>query len=220
MKSKKVKWRGIHTTQKKSNLKQAVTITNRLKQRSMSLPWITDDKRWAGFPGLAGTGKKIASYIPFSSKYVEPFAGSAKVYQEFLKRGDWAYDHVILNDISPYVTDWLKREFPEVKVTQEDFVKCIKHHDSKDTFFIFDIPWNKSFYDQEFSTFNRKNVREYSEELIELCKNLKARFIIASRVENTVFKKADFYHKTIKSIYVVSGNYPKVLLTSNFKLTR
>lgn len=210
------KWRGISTTQKVSNLRTAVTITNRLKQKSMSLPWINDAKRWAGFPGLAGTAKKIANLIPIITKYVEPFTGSAKVYQEYTKI--WNCPIVILNDLSPYVTRWLKREFPETKITNIDFAKCIKKHDSKRTFFLFDMPWNKGFYDQKFSMFNRKSVRDYSLELIELCENIKGKFIIASRVENNIFKKADFYHKTITSIYVVSGRYPKVLLTSNFKL--
>ncbi len=218
MKTKKTKWRGIHTTQKKSNLETPVTILNRLKQRSMSLPWIDDKKRWAGFPGLAGTSKEIASYIPFCSKYVEPFAGSVKVYQEWVKRDTWAWEEVILNDLSPYVCKWLRREFPEAKITNVDFVKCIKKHNSKHTFFMFDIPWNKSFYDQAFSMFNRKSVKDYGIELLEICQDLKGKFIIASRVENDVFRKADFYHKTITSNYVVSGHYPKQLLTTNFKI--
>lgn len=218
MKSTKTKWRGIHTTQKKINELEPITITNRLKQRTISLPRIDNDKRWAGFPGLAGTAKKIANLIIYTANYVEPFAGSVKVYQEFIKRGDWSYDSVILNDLSPFVCKWLRREFPDTKVTNEDFVKCIKQHDSRNTFFMFDMPWNKAFYDQTFSMFNRDCVKDYSLELLELCKNLRGKFIVASRVENDVFRKADFYHKTIKSIYVVSGHYPKVLLTSNFKI--
>lgn len=212
------KWRGIPTTQKITNLRTPVTIINRLGQKSMSLPWINDTKRWAGFPGLAGTAKKIIKFIPGITKYVEPFTGSAKVYQEYNKI--WNCPTVILNDLSPYVTRWLKREFPETKVTNIDFAKCVKKHDSKRTFFLFDIPWNKGFYDQKFSMFNRKSVSEYSKELIELCEDIKGKFIIVSKVENTPFRKADFYHKTITSIYVVSGHYPKILLTSNFKLIK
>ena len=218
MNNKKTKWRGIHTTQKKTNELEPITILNRFKQRSMSLPWIDDKKRWAGFPGLAGTSKEIASYIPFCSKYVEPLAGSVKVYQEWVKRDTWAWEEVILNDLSPFVCKWLRREFPEAKVTNVDFVKCIKKYDSKYTFFMFDIPWNKSFYDQDFSMFNRKSVKDYAVELLEICENLTGKFIIASREENDVFRKAKFYHKTITSKYVVSGHYPKQLLTTNFQI--
>ena len=216
----KKKWRGIATTQKKKHEVEAITIINRLGQKSITLPRIDDAKRWAGFPGLAGTAKKIAKLIPFTSKYCEAFAGSAKVYQEYLKRGDWNYEKIILNDTSPFVRKWLMREFPEVNVTSADFVKCIKKHDAKNTFFMFDIPWYKSYFDQGYASFNRKSVKEYSQELIDLCEDIKGYFIIASRVENKIFKDADFEHKTIKSIYVLSGHYPKVLLTSNFPLTK
>ena len=56
----KKKWRGIETTQEAINENKAVTIVNRLGQKSISLPRIDDGKRWAGYPGLAGTAKKIA----------------------------------------------------------------------------------------------------------------------------------------------------------------
>jgi len=211
----KTKWRGIETTQRKINETKARTITNRLGQLSMSLPRIDDKKRWAGFPGLAGTAKKIAKLIPFSATYVEPFAGSAKVYQEYLKRGDWNFNKVILNDTSKFVTDWLKENFKEAQVTSIDFNKCIRKHDSKRTIFIIDPPWVKSYYDQGFSSFNRKTVKDYDRELLELCENIQGKFIITTRKENLIMKKSRFKNKLIRSIYVVSGKYPQVMLTHN-----
>ena len=211
----KTKWRGIETTQKKINERKARTIINRLGQKSMSLPRIDDKKRWAGFPGLAGTAKKIAKLIPFTSTYVEPFAGSAKVYQEYLKRGDWNYSKVVLNDTSKFVTDWLKKEFKEAQVTSIDFGKCIKKHDSRSTIFVIDPPWTKSFYDQGFSSFNRETVKEYDQEILKLCQDIRGYFIITTRKENKIMKNSEFNHKIVKSIYVVSGKYPKVMLTHN-----
>jgi len=209
------KWRGIDTTQKAKNELRAVTITNRLGQKSMSLPRIDDEKRWAGYPGLAGTAKSIAAMIPYSTTYVEPFAGSAKVYQEFIKRGDWNFDRVILNDTSDFVNEWLNREFPEATTPAMDFAKCIKKYDSPYTTFIIDGPWIKSYYNQGFSSFNRESVKEYDQEIIKLCENIQGYFIITSRKENLIFKKSRFKNRLIKSIYVVSGKYPRVMLTHN-----
>lgn len=216
----KKKWRGIETTQTEINEDAAVTIVNRLGQKSISLPRIDDKKRWAGYPGLAGTAKKIAKLIPSSitttrSLYVEPFAGTAKVYQELVKWNSLWNGQSVLNDTSKFVTKWLKREFPAATVTKLDFLKCIKKYDSEQTIFIIDPPWVKSYYMQKFSSFNRDTVKDYSQEIVEACKSIKGKFIITSREENIAFKKAPFRHKTIKSIYVVSGKYPKVLLTHN-----
>jgi len=209
------KWRGIETTQKASNELRAVTITNRLGQKSMSLPRIDDGKRWAGYPGLAGTAKSIAAMIPYTTTYVEPFAGSAKVYQEFTKRGDWNFDRVILNDTSDFVNEWLNREFPAATTPAMDFAKCIKKYDGPYTIFIIDGPWTKSYYNQGFSSFNRDTVKEYDTEIVELCKSIRGYFIITSRKENKIFKDSGFNHKLIKSIYVVSGKYPRVMLSHN-----
>ena len=220
MPSVKKKWRGIETTQRRTNERKAITITNRLGQLSMSLPRIDDNKRWAGYPGLAGTAKKIAKLIPSSitttrSLYVEPFAGSAKVYQELIKWNSLWTVQSVLNDTSKFVTAWLKENFKGPKVTSIDFAKCIKKHDSRKTIFVIDPPWNKSYYMQKFSSFNRSSVREYDEELLELCENIRGYFIITTRKENTIMKNSEWNNKLVKSVYVVSGKYPRVMLTHN-----
>lgn len=210
------KWRGIKTTSERIGEAKATTIINRLGQKSISLPRIDDGKRWAGYPGLAGTARKIAKMIPSPCiKYVEPFAGTAKVYQEAMKRKNLNIKIALLNDKSEFVCEWLRREFPSAIISNNDFFDCINQWDSKDTFFLIDEPWNKSYYLQNFSSFNRKSVKEYDEEIIKLCKNMQGKFIITTRKENKIMLKSGFKNKLVKSEYVVSGKYPEVLVTTN-----
>ncbi len=209
------KWRGIKTTQIAKFEDEPKTIINRFGQKSISLPRIDDKKRWAGFPGITGISRKLARIIPFCWYYVEPLAGTAKVFQE-LKLTDLQIP--ILNDKSRFIFDWLKHEFPNVKVTQSDFIHCIKKWDSINTFFIIDHPWNKSYFDQKFSCFDRDSTKQYDEEILKLCEKLQGKFIITTRKENKRMLESGFYNKLCKSEYVVSGKYPEVLLTSNFKI--
>src|SRR2546428_3172207 len=207
--------RGIPTTLRKKNETKAKAITNRLGQLSVSLPRIDDKKRWSGFPGLSGWAKEIAYLIPNCKRFVEPFAGACKVFQELRKRKDITIETHILNDTSEFVTDWLEKYIAtdgNVIVTNYDFVVCIKEWDYEDTFLLIDFPWNKSFYQQSFSTFNRKSVNQYSHEVLDICRSFKGKFIITSRVENTILRNSEFNQKIIKSIYPLSGHYPKLLL--------
>jgi len=212
------KWRGIKTKSEKIGEYIPITITNRLGQKSIHLPRIDDKKRWAGYPGLAGTARKIAQMIPSPCiTYVEPFAGTAKVYQEALKRKDgFRIQTAVLNDKSNFIRVWLYKEFlSSAFISNDDFVDCMKHWDDEYTFFLIDPPWNKSYYLQKFSCFNRESVRKYDEEVIELCKNMKGKFIITTRKENKTMLKSGFRNKLVKSEYVVSGKYPEVLITTN-----
>lgn len=220
------KWRGIKTTSIPKHEDRAVTIKNRLGQLSFSLPRIDDGKRWAGFPGLAGTAKEIAKiiekYAADYTYYVEPFAGAARVYQE-LKKLKQTPRYYILNEKSDFINEWLHREFGyhhRTKIYKKDFAVCIKKYDSKDTLFLIDLPWVKSFYDQGFAVFDRNSVIEYEEEVLKLCKNIKGKFIITTREERIRMQKSGFKHKTITSIYKVSGKLPKVLLTHNLDLRK
>ena len=212
------KWRGIRTTSEEINEDEAVTVVNRLGQKTISLPRITDDKRWAGFPGLAGVAKEIAKMVPKCKYFVEPFAGTAKVYQELLKSKSTKYKYVILNDKSKFITDWLLKEIEELtEVTDWDYSNCIHHWDSKDTFFMIDPPWNKSYYDQKFSSFTKDTVKKYYQEIIEQCEDLKGKFIITTRKENKIMFNSKFKKILVESIYAVSGKYPKVLVTTNLE---
>lgn len=212
------KWRGIKTNPTTKNEHELVTITNRFEQKSVTLRRIDDQKRFAGYPGNTGISKKLAKLIPFCSKYVEPFAGTAKVFQELTKLwdGQGYPDKFVLNDKSKLVTDWLKKEFrnTDVSITTGDFRKCVLKHDSTDTVFLFDQPWFPSFYDQVFSCLDR-TIKEYDEDVLDLCRNLRGKFFITTRRENTRMRKSGFTNFFIQSEYVVMGKYPQVLITTN-----
>lgn len=215
---KKQKWRGIQTTQKVTNKLRAETIINRFGQKSISLPWINDKKRWAGFPGITGISRKIIKYIPSCLHYVEPFAGAAKVFQALQMSGKHKVKNFILNENSDYIYDWIKREFSGCQIGHIDFAVCMGLWDSKKTFFLIDPPWFKTYYDQFFSCFNRPSVKDYDNEIINICRKLKGTFIITTRKENKIMLNSGFNNYLLKSEYVVCGKYPQVLLTTNLKL--
>lgn len=214
------KFRGIPTTKQKINEKEAKTITNRLGQKSISLPRIDDKKRWGGYPGLAGVAKKIAKLIPNCLVFVEPFSGTAKVYQELIKRKDWSCQNVILNDKAKFIVDWLKKEMQYITVTNEDYIDCIKRWDSENTIFLIDSPYFKSYYDQKFSSFTEKSVNDYYKKIIKICREMKGKFIITTRKENPTMLNSEFTKRLIISDYVVSGKYPSVLITTNLEFKK
>ena len=211
------KWRGIKTTQIPKFEDDPKTIINRFGQKSISLPRIDDKKRWAGFPGITGISRKLARVIPKCRYYVEPFAGTAKVFQELPKS---KYAVAVLNDTSDFIFRWLSNEFLDenVEIHKNDFTNCIAVHDAPNTVFVIDHPWNKSYFDQKFSCFDRESVKDYDKEILKLCEKLQGKFIITTRKENKRMLDSGFYNKLCKSEYVVSGKYPEVLLTSNFKI--
>lgn len=227
----KGKWRGIPTSIEPKNELKPKTITNRLGQLSISLPRIDDKKQWAGFAGLSGTAKKIAGLIPDHDYYIEAFAGVGRVMQELIKMKP---DHsgIVLNDKSKFVYEWLMTNFKDkvLAITNDDFIACVKLWDSKRAFFLFDPPWSKSLYDQPFACFNRDSTNEYDSQIISLCSGIPHKnfnkegykiegdFMIASRKENMRMVRSGFNHILVKSIYPMSGHYPKVLITTNLKV--
>lgn len=207
--------RGIPTNTDAKNELVAKTITNRLGQKSVTLSRIDDGKRFAGYPGLSGVAKKIARIVPECFFYVEPFAGTAKVYQELsISR----FVKPILNDKSQFICDWLRNEMCLANVTSDDFSHCIQKYDSNSTVFVIDQPWFKSFYNQDFSCFDRKTVKEYDEEILSLCRSIKGKFIITTRKENIRMLNSNFNKYLVESIYVICGKYPKTLVTTNINI--
>ena len=211
------KWRGIKTTQIHKNENIPVTIVNRLGQKSLSMPRIDDKKRWAGYPSLAGTARVIAQLIPKCYYYIEPFTGTAKVYQMLSKE---KYKRAVLNDKSKFIYKWLQKEFKPYIITKDDFTDCILRWDNKKTFFLIDMPWYKSYYDQTFSCFDRNSVQDYDNEILELCEKMKGKFIITTRKENQRMLDSKFNNYLVKSEYVLCGKYPKVLLTTNLRFKK
>lgn len=213
-----IKWRGIPTTTTRKNEKTPKTINNRFKQLSLSLPRIDDKKRWAGYAGLTGVSRKIANLIPECGTYVEPFAGTAKVYQELLKQDPRKFNFAVLNDKAKFICDWLAKNFSNAYISRKDFTEIIDAWDFKNSFMLIDQPWNKGNYDQSFSCFDRENTKEYDDEILERCSKMVASFIITTRKENRRMLKSGFNNYLIQSEYVVSGRYPLVLITTNLEL--
>lgn len=210
--------RGITTNPNPRFEKELITTMNRFGQFTFTLPRIDDKKRWAGFPGNTGISRRLAKIIPPCVKYVEPFAGTAKVYQELIKLTEkQGYPgKFILNDKSKKISKWLQiLASLETKITCTDFITCVKKHDSKQTVFLFDPPWFKTYYDQIFSCFDRESVIDYDEQVLHLCHNMKGKFFITSRIENKRMKDSGFKNMLIRSEYVVAGKLPQVLITTN-----
>lgn len=210
--------RGIKTNPNVRFEKDLKTTMNRWGQFTFSLPRIDDKKRWAGYPGNTGISRKLAKLIPPCVTYVEPFAGTAKVYQELIKlveKQDYP-GKFILNDKSKKIAKWLQiLTALDTKITCTDFIHCIKKYDSKHTVFLIDHPWFQSYYDQIFSCFDRECVKDYDEQVLHLCNSIKGKFFITTRKENCRMRKSGFKNLLIQSEYVVSGKYPQVLVTTN-----
>jgi site-specific DNA-adenine methylase len=204
------KWRGITTTQIPKYELKAKTIVNRFNQKSLSLPRIDDKKRWAGYAGNTGISRKLARLVPKCDVYCEPFAGTAKVFQELCKMKKQKFQRVVLNDKSKFIYKWLIKELKTKKIPMlvwnVDFARCIADADIQGTsFFLIDPPWSKSLYDQIFSQFDRESVRKYDEELLDQLKFIQGKFMITSAKNNTIMKKSGFYNWYVRSEYVVSG---------------
>jgi hypothetical protein len=84
--------------------------------------------------------------------------------------------------------------------------------------YVIDQPWNKSYYDQKFSCFDRPSVQDYDKQVIAICGFLKGKFFITTRKENKVMLESPFNNYLIESEYVVCGKYPKTLITTNMEL--
>lgn len=213
------KWRGIPTTSIKKHEDKAITKINRFNQKTIKLPRIDDQKRWAGYPGITGISKKLALLIPRSFLYVEPFAGTAKVFQEIFRiNTNWKLQKFILNDKSKFVYEWLKKEldWDNTTILNLDFKEVIQTFDDLDTIFVIDQPWFRGSYKQDFSCFDRDSIKDYDNEIIALCKKIEGKFIITTRKENKIMLQSGFNNYLLESEYVVCGKYPKVLLTTNF----
>ena len=82
----------------------------------------------------------IGPYFPKSVYYVEPCAGLARTAK--YNRSE----KVVLNDKSAYSNHYCRKKFPNAIIENSDFIDCIKKYNSKDTFFLIDIPWRIDFY--------------------------------------------------------------------------
>lgn len=203
--------RGIRTNPNKKHESKLRIIKNRFGQYTLSLPRIDDKKRLAGYPGLTGWSRALASMVPICKFYVEPLAGMAKVYQALDKS---KIKYAILNDKAKPLIPILKQCFPGANITNTDFIYCIKKYDTPETFQLIDVPWYANYYAQGFSTFTEKSIKTYDEKVLDVCKTLTGKFIITSKPKS-IFRKSDFTTAIIKSEYAVCGNYPELMITTN-----
>ena len=178
---------------------------------------IWGNQGFGGYPGVKHTAQQIIEYIPVRDFYVEPFAGLGRTAEFILAKG------MILNDKSDYAFNYLKKHFPQARVTQEDFMVCIDGYDSEDTIFFIDPPWLTSVYSENSLTFcDRKDI-EYYTQLITRFHTMKADWILASSVNSKtgdLMRKAakdnGWYIKVIESKRkVILGRKAKTLLMSN-----
>ena len=205
--------RGIITDDTPRNEIQLKTVKNRLGQITLSLPRIDDGKRWAGYPGNAGIARQLARRIPACYYYIEPFAGTAKVAQELLKIKP--SQRVMLNDKAKPIAIWLQKNFKTALVFGYDFADIVKQNNLHDNVFLFDPPWYKSYYDQVFSVFDRKNVEAYELELLKLCDTIKGKFFITTRKESSNMRNSKYRNFSLESEYKLCGKTPQVLVTTN-----
>jgi site-specific DNA-adenine methylase len=142
-----------------------------------------------GYPGLTHTAKQIADVIGKCQVFCEPFAGLGRVSKHIVA------DKIILNDMSDFSVNYLRENFQHALVTQEDFIECIKKHDSPQTTFLFDPPWARKDYADNPKTFCDRGVGEYYKTLLALAPTLKGRWFCAGRASGGARSTVSVYFK-------------------------
>ena len=101
--------------------------------------------------------EQISQYFPDNPVHVEAFAGLGRTIP-YTKAST-----VILNDLSDFAINYLKMNYPNMTVTQEDFSECMKRYREREDVFLFlDPPWRKNIYkNNEAPVFTMKNVTQY-----------------------------------------------------------
>jgi len=158
-----------------------------------------------GYPGLTYTAEGIASLIGECDIFCEPFAGLGRISKNIVA------NKIIVNDMSDFSIKYLNKEFPDAIVTQDDFVECIKKHDSKETTFFFDPPWSRVDYAKNPKTFCDRGVGDYYKELAEIVPTIKGKWFCAGRVSGgsrstvTVYFK-EYNYEIVRSNRKINGH--------------
>ena len=168
------------------------------------------------YSGLNSTAKQINQYIPTSKIYVEPFAGLGRTVE-------LRHERIVLNDMSDFAVNHLKQNFPDVEITQEDFMICIKKYDSEDTFFLIDPPWRTGHYQDNDLPFCDRKAYDYYVQLMLLFPRLRGNWILCCDKKEMEIKKicskSGYHNKIIESNQMLFGRRIGVMLTSNLPLT-
>ncbi len=196
----------LHGLKVKSKLKQ--------KKKLLGVNKRLNPTAFKGYPGLTHTSKEICEYIPNCKIFVEPFAGLGRI-SKIVKS-----DNYVLNDLSDYANQYLKKHFKNHVITKMDYLECIKNYDSKNTLFFIDPPWFDEIYDINPLTAFTEPCNDIYRKLKELLPTLKGNWIIAGKVEG-ILKKWDYHHLEVKSKKnYLFGHKARTYLVSNTPFIR
>jgi len=176
------------------------------------------DHLLGGYAGLEHTANAIADLIPECEIYCEPFAGLGRVAKIL------NHKTMILNDLSEYAYQYLRKNFPHTVVRNLDFEHCINAYDSIGTFFLIDPPWRYKIYKNHNDAVCDRTPMEYYTRLLEILPKIRGNWIICSNIDEHEIKKIltkSGYYKTIVSSLrkVIFGKHARTLLISNRPLT-
>lgn len=164
-----------------------------------------------GYPGLTHTAEQIANFIGECDVFVEPFAGLGRV-SSYIKA-----NKIILNDKSEYAYAFLKENFKDAIVTNDDFLECLRKYDNTNVTFFCDPPWNRKDYADNPKTFCDRGIGDYYKQLFDFLTTCKARWFVAGRAgggsratANVYFK--DFAKTVIESKRTINKHPIKTLL--------
>ena len=114
--------------------------------------------------------------------------------------------------------DGYREKLKRTKIENKDYKKIIKNYDSPETFFYLDPPYTDA------KEYKHNDVNP--EDLAELLKNIKGKFLLSYDYSPTITKvfknkKYGFKTRTVKTKYKISGNFQEIteILISNYKFT-
>ena len=171
-----------------------------------------------GYPGLHHLAAQVMEFVKPCKKYVEPLAGLGRTIP-FVKS-----EKIILNDMSNFAVSYLRQKFPFAEVTQEDFIKCAIHHDSKDTTILFDPPYRSDSYEANPKAYYDRKPKQYYQDILDLCESLKSTWFICADVtgyggnvfEDIPYNKIELF----SSQKVLFGKKAHIQLISNQELKK
>jgi len=173
------------------------------RRNENNMPTKGNPENWRA--GKRLSAKQIVKEFPNHKTYVEPFAGRAYVFFKNDK-----YEKAVLNDVDCKVIREVKKQKCSIKNPSQcnklkeakvecgnDWKKYLKH-DSKDTLFYLDPPYENNKTSDKYYKFNDVPLKE----VLENVKKLKGTVVLSyspDRRKEICNKKTGFKCKTIKT---------------------
>ena len=151
-----------------------------------------------GYPGLTYTAKQIAEFIGECDIFCEPFAGLGRISKHIKA------NKIILNDKSDFAINFLKENFQNATITNDDFIESILKNDSLKTTFLIDPPWSKVDYAKNPKTFCDRGVGDYYRQLRELLPNIKGKWFVAGRAMGGARSSVSVHFNGYQNIIIYS----------------